>query len=158
MKVWNLSTLDELETPVLLKFQKTPRGRRLSQSSRVKSVIVVLAAGAAISTAVLLHYPTVSAASISVAQQDPFVAQSLPRIAPPLSDMFAGRFSDAWSREQEHAALQAMSHTFSKKPPEFDETEMVDAALANQQESFATDVPRLSRDEVHKAIGKRRSS
>ncbi len=158
MKVWNLNTLDDLETTVLIRFQQTPPSRRPSRSSRVKSVFTVIAAGAVMTTAVFLHYPSVSATSLSVTQQDPAIAQSVPRAAPPLSDMFAGRFSDNWSPDEEQIALRAMSGTFSKKPPQFDEREMVDVALANQQESFAPDVPRLSRDEVRKAIKNRRSS
>lgn len=158
MRTWNLSTLDELETRVVVKFQRQPAGRQLSRSSRVKSAFSVLAVGAVMTTAVLLHYPSVSAASISVCEREPVIAQSLPKIAPPLSDIFVGRFSGGWSIEEEQTALRAMSDTYSKKPPQFDETEMVDVALANQQDSFATDVPRLSRDEVRKAIGKRRYS
>ena len=158
MRVWNLSTLDELETPVVIQFQQQPASRPRSRSSRVKSTFNVLAIGAVMTTAVLLHYPSVSAASISVFDREPVIAQSPPKIAPPLSDIFVGRFSQGWSIEEEQTALRAMSDTYNKKPPQFDEAEMVDVALANQQESFATDVPRLTRDEVRKAIGKRRSS
>jgi hypothetical protein len=157
MKIWNLNTLDDLEATVLIRFQQSPPSRRPSVSPRVKSVFTVIAAGAVMTTAMFLHYPSVSATSLSMTQQ-PAIAQSVPRAAPPLSDMFAGRFSDNWSLDEEQLALRAMSDTFSKKPPQFDEREMVDVALANQQESFAPDVPRLSRDEVRKAITKRRSS
>jgi len=158
MRVWNLGTLDELEDRVVIKYQTRPSGRQHSRSSRVKSAFSVLAVGAVMTTAVLLSYPRVSAVSMSVVPGSTVVAQSLPKAAPPLEDFFAGPVTDGWSHDEEQAALQVMSATFTKKPPQFDEAEMVDTVLANQQESFATDVPRLSRDQVRSAIRKRRSS
>src|SRR5436309_863424 len=115
MRTWNLSTLDELETKVVMKFQETPkqrqRGRHSSKPNFGLSLAVVLAT--AVSGFVPLQCPRVSAESVSLEAVATSVAQSIPRISPPFAELFENRFADGWSPEQEKLGLRAMARSFS---------------------------------------------
>jgi len=119
------------------------------------NVAQLLAVG--LTAAFALRYPAVSTPVVSISRAETNIAQSLPRISPPLSALFGGRFADSWSEEEEARTLQAMAATHLKRPAEYDEAEMLDVVLANQQESFASDVRRLERREILQIVKKRRS-
>jgi hypothetical protein len=158
LRIWNLSTLDDLERPVVLKFQQHLKQRKISGSSRLRTTLRVAAVAVAVTAAGMFSYPKVSVESLSLSSDVSIVAQSIARLTPPLADLFAERFSEEWSVQNEQAALDAMAATYSQKPVEIDEAELLDVVQANQQESFATDAPRLSPTEVLKFTKKRRSA
>lgn len=154
MRVWNLSTLSDLEPIVVGTFREKPPSRaRISGSSRMKTSLTVAAAAIAISSIVALRSPRLSTTSLALVSDPGGLVQSVSRIAPPLESLFAGRFSGSWSRDQERESLEAMAAT--KRGSEYDERELVDVALANQQESFDSDVPRLAPDKVARILKKR---
>lgn len=157
MRIWNLNTLSELDSPVVLTFKSRPKHRGVSGSSSIRAGFPVAIAAAVLSAAFLLPYPSVSGTAISLVPEDVNIAYSLPRVQPPLEDVFKNRFKGSWSIQDEEKALAAMAGTHSKKPAEFDESESVEVALANQQESLNLDVPRLPKNEVINIVRKRRS-
>jgi len=71
-----------------------------------------------------------------------------------LADLFTERFDDSWSAEEEQRALEAMAATHQDSA-EYNEQELLDVALANQQESFETDIPRLTPDKIVRILRKR---
>jgi len=156
VRIWNLSTLNELEASVVGTFQRRSRLRpHVSRSSSLKTTLTVATAALAVSASLALPWPHISTASLSINAAEPaVVAQSVPRIAPPLSDLFEGRFSSSWSAEEERRALERMAVTY-KGAAEFDEGELLDVTLANQQESFEAGVPRLTPDRILRIIRKR---
>ena len=154
MRVWNLSTLSDLEPIVVSTFREKPRSRiRISGSSRMKTNFTVAAAAIAISTIVAIRSPYLSTTSLALVSEPRGLIQSVSRVAPPLENIFAGRFSGSWSIEQEQESLEAMVAT--RRTSEYDEGELLDVALANQQESFARDIPRLAPDKVVRILKKR---
>ena len=155
MRVWNLGTLSELEPTVVGTFRERPASRsRISGSSRLKASFNVAAAAIAVSAALALPFPRISTTSLSLMAEQGGLIQSVARIAPPLAGVFAGRFGESWSAEQEQRALEAMAATRNSSL-EYDEQELLDVALANQQESLGGDVPRLTPDSVVKILRKR---
>jgi hypothetical protein len=160
MRTWNLSSLNELENTVALNFDKPARKRSISAGakvSRVKSGFTIVVAAAAVSAVLLMQTPQVSSASVSVESAYSSVAQSIPRLKPPLANIFEGRFVGGWSQHEEDAALGAMSKTKHMGEVGYDEEELVAMAHANQQEDFEGNVPRLPSSEIRQIIRKRRS-
>lgn len=153
MRVWNLTTLNELEAPVVGRYQEKSAPRaRVSDSSRLKTTFKVAAAVVAVA-GIALRFPQVSSTCLEV-KADIGIVQSIPRIQPPLAKFFSGAFGGSWSAEEEQRALDAMVATHNESV-EFDEEELLDVAAANQQEGFESDIPRLTPDKILRTLRKR---
>lgn len=153
MRIWNLSSLGELGPTVVATFQEAPK-TRISRSTGLKATFTVAAAVVAVATATALPLPQLSTTSLSVFSQPNALIQSIPRIPPPLASLFADRFGTSWSAQDEECALEIMAANRSNSA-QYDEEELLDVALANQQESFAADIPRLSPEKVARILRKR---
>ena len=106
MSLWNLSSLDELETPVLsASGASASRQRSVSRSqyrtSSIKTVIQV-AAFAAISYSVMVSG---NADILTISQPTNQTACNVDTARPPLEALFGGRFDDRWTRAREEELL-----------------------------------------------------
>jgi hypothetical protein len=101
-----------------------------------------------------LPLPRISTTSLEINAEPAGIAQSVPRVSPPLAELFAGRFDQSWSAEEERRALEAMGAT-REDSAEYNEQELLDVAFANQQEGFDSDVPRLTPDKIVRILRKR---
>ena len=72
---------------------------------------------------------------------------------PPLDDLFAGRFNDAWSEEMEDILLARLE----VRRKDLTKTELleqvIDSIFYNQQEDVSEDAERLSRKEIARIVG-----
>jgi hypothetical protein len=154
MRIWNLSTLSDLEKPVVLKFQRRPtRKRTPTSSSRIKAGFTIAAAAVGLSAAIQLQYPNVSAPTVSVSRSESNIAQSLPRTGPPLADLFA---STGTLSQEESAGLKAMVALHDKKPIRHEDSELLDVVQGNLHEEFG-DASQVDQRQLLKVIKGRRS-
>ena len=159
MTIWNLRDFSELETPVMGRFER-PQSRSAARKGRITSLQArfKVTAGIAIAgVSLLLAMPTVSSAGLIAPVAGPIAtAQSIRPTAPPLFSLYGDMFGKDWTAEAEETALAALAKTHSSAQARYGEEEFLDVALPNQQESFSTDAPALTREQAREIIRKKR--
>jgi hypothetical protein len=147
MRLWNLSSFETLGTPVLTaqpafaSVRKTGERRKYA-SSPIKIAMQVAALTAACYSVAVCGSSTVLTVP-KVADVDVVCNVDVDRS--PLEALFAGRFTDNWTREKEDQLLGEAV----KKPPAADR-DFRNLAHTAQHETVSENAPRLSEEDILK--------
>ena len=150
MRLWNLSSFEILETPVMtaqpasLSLERRPGSPRFSRTSSV-GVVIRVAALTALSYTVAVAG---SASVLTIRQSEVQTVSNIDEHRPPLDVLFGNRFDNAWTRGREDELLNEAA----KKSSGARDRDFLNLVHSIQQESLSEDVPRLADEEISKLI------
>lgn len=146
MRLWNLSSLEKLNTKVVTAQTASIPSKRSQgpgiHTSAPLNVAMKVAALAVVSYCVVTVSGSSKVLTIpSVADVE--VTSNVDVGRPPLESLFAGRFSDGWTYETEDRLLSK-----AVKKPSVPDRDFINLAHTAQHETVSEDAPRLSEMDI----------
>lgn len=148
MRLWNLSSFNEMQEPILQRNVVSAEQRREPRvhSKRSRSLKMVVHV-AALAAATLTVTAAGTSRHIIIPESTQFLAVNAEY--PTLDNIFADRFAEDWTRDHENELLARM---VKNKGSGRNDSELLNLVHSSQQESLASDVRRLSSDDVRHVL------